>query len=263
MAVMRIGNRALHYSDQGPKDGHALVFSNSLGTDFRIWDALLPLLPKGFRLIRYDKAGHGLSDYAGERPIEDHAGDLAALLDHLAVKNAVIVGLSIGGLIAQALAVARPDLARAIVLMDTGSKIGTAAMWQERIDTVKQGGIEALADGTMQRWFAPSFHENRSDEMALWRNMLTRTLPAGYIACCAAIRDADLSEGTKTIKLPTLCLVGAHDGATTPELVQALAGLIDGAGFVVIDDAGHLPCIEQPKTVAAAINGLLDQVGLV
>lgn len=263
MAVMRLGSHALHYSVQGPLDGRVIVFSNSLGTDFRIWDALLPLMPEGLRLIRYDKAGHGLSDYAGERPIESHADDLASLLDHLDAKETVVVGLSIGGLIAQALAARRSDLVRGLVLMDTGSKIGTKDMWQQRIDTVRNEGIEALADGTMQRWFVPGFHAKRADEMALWRNMLTRTLPGGYMACCAAIRDADLTETTKGIEVPTLCLVGAGDGATPPDLVKGLAALIEGARFEMIDDAGHLPCIEQPKAVAAVVTAFLETAGLI
>lgn len=260
MAVAQLGNHAFHYGDEGPRDGQAMVFSNSLGTDFRIWDGLLPLLPSGLRLIRYDKAGHGLSGFAGERPIEDHAADLAALLDHLGVANAVIVGLSIGGMIGQALAASRPDLVKALVLMDTGHKIGTAEMWQQRMDAIAGGGIESIADGTIERWFAPAFRRDRPAEVALWRNMLTRTPLEGYSACCAAIRDADLTASTKGIKAPTLCLVGADDAATPPELVRELAGLIEGARFDIIDAAGHLPCIEQPKAVAQAISSFLQDI---
>lgn len=263
MAVLRIDDRIIHYSDQGPKDGQALAFSNSLGTDFRIWSDLLPFLPDGLRIIRYDKAGHGLSDFAGERSIAAHATDLAALLDHLGVDKAIIVGLSIGGMIGQALAAAQPALIKALVLMDTGHKIGTAEMWQQRMDAVAAGGIESIADGTMQRWFAPSFHRHSPDELALWRNMLVRTPAVGYLACCAAIRDADLTESTKGIEAPTLCLVGDSDAATPPELVRELAGLIDGAELSVIDDAGHLPCIDQPKAVATAIIGFLRSKNLI
>src|SRR4029079_9285038 len=164
--------------------------ANSLGTDFRVFDALPPLMQGKLRIIRYDKRGHGLSD-ATPAPykLADHVADLAGLLDALGVKQAVLVGLSIGGLITQGLSAVRPDLIRAAVLMDTAHKIGTDELWNTRIDNVRKAGIESIADAVMERWFSPAFRKNRVSDLAGWRNMLTRTSAEGYMGSCAAIRD--------------------------------------------------------------------------
>ena len=135
------------------------------------------------------------------------------------------------GMIAQALARARPDLVRGLVLMDTAHKIGTAEMWNERIAAIRAGGIASIADAILARWFSPAFHRDQPAELAGWRNMLTRTPVEGYLGCCAAIRDADLTEAARGLAVPTLCMVGDQDGSTPPELVAELAGLVPGRGW--------------------------------
>lgn len=262
MPAFHHDGHAIHYADEGPREGVPIVFSNSLGTDFRAWEPLLPHLPEGMRIIRYDKAGHGLSDFAGERPIEAHAEDLAALLDHLNVSKAVVVGLSVGGLIAQAFTSANPARVMALVLCDTGHKIGSPEIWNPRIEAINAGGMDAVLEPTMERWFTARYRAENPD-FAVWCNMLTRTLAEGYCSVGRAIRDADFTERTRAIKVPTLCFVGAQDGATPPALVRELADLIDGAVFEQVEDCGHLPCIEQPEALAAAITGLLKDNTLV
>ncbi|MBR3369238.1 MAG: 3-oxoadipate enol-lactonase [Rhodobacteraceae bacterium] len=253
-------NIVLHVRDEGPRDGVPVLFANSLGTDLRVWDAVLPLLPDGLRMIRYDKRGHGLSD-APPAPytMEDLVADAGAVLDQLGATKAVVIGLSIGGMIAQGLAHARPDLVRAIVLMDTAARIGPAQMWQDRIRAVQDTGIAPLADGVMARWFAPAFHRDKPAELAVWRNMLCRTTPAGYAGCCAAIAGADLTDSTRALALPAIVMAGSEDGATPPDLVQATAALMD-APFHLIDGAGHLPCVESPAQVAALITAFLKEI---
>jgi 3-oxoadipate enol-lactonase len=263
MAFKRLGDIVVHHEVTGPARAPALVLVNSLGTDFRVWNALAPFLAERFRLIAYDKRGHGLTDVpAGPYTIAGLAGDLGRLLDFLEVREAVICGLSIGGMIAQQLAAARPELVRGLVLMDTAHKIGAAALWQDRIEAVQSRGIASIADGILQRWFARPFHEERADELAGWRNMLVRTPAVGYAACCAAIRDADLTAAAAAIKVPTLCLVGADDGATPSTLVQELASLIPGARFREIAAAGHLPCVEQPDAVASTMLQFFEETNL-
>ena len=143
---------AMHYRVDGAVTGPTVVFANSLGTDLHLWDALLPHLPKDFRFIRYDKPGHGLSDIA-ETSISELANDAAALIE--AVGGPVVfVGLSIGGLVGQALASTRPELLRGLVLSNTAARIGTAESWLSRVDAVKSGGMESIADAVMERWFA-------------------------------------------------------------------------------------------------------------
>jgi 3-oxoadipate enol-lactonase len=263
MAVARIGDIVIHHQRSGSRERPALVLANSLGTDFRVWDHLLPAFAERFQVVRYDKRGHGLTDLTpGPYTIARLADDLAGLLDHLRLSQAIVVGLSIGGMIAQQLVATRPELVRGLVLMDTAHKIGTAAMWQERIDAVEAGGIASIADGILERWFTAGFRQGQADALALWRNMLTRTPAAGYAACSAAIQAADLTATTAAIAVPTLCIGGDQDGATPPDLVRALSALIPGARFALIEDAGHLPCIEQPAATAAAIDGFLRENGL-
>lgn len=263
MQAARIGSTVLHYSVSGPSEANALVFANSLGTDFRIWDRLLPYLPTGLRVIRYDKRGHGLSDCPpGPYRMADHVADLSGLLDHLQVRTAIIAGLSIGGMIAQGIAARRPDLVKGAILCCTGHVIGGAAMWEQRIQALRAGGIEALADAVMERWFSPGFRSGRPDELRAWRNMLVRTPLEGYVASCAALRDADLTESTRALRMPVLCIAGSADGATPPDLVQSLADLIRGSRFRILEGPGHIPCVEAPLALGREITLFLKETGL-
>ncbi len=192
----RVNGIALHYADEGPRHARAIVFSNSLGCDFRIWDGVAAHLA-GYRLIRYDKRGHGLSE-ATPAPyaMEDHIADIAALMDHLKVANAVFVGLSVGGMIAQGLAASRPDLVARLALCDTAAKIGTRDMWEERIATVRTKGIAAIAPGVLEKWFTPAFRRPDNPDFIGYSAMLTRTTVEGYAGTAAAIRDSDFTVST-------------------------------------------------------------------
>lgn len=260
MKVLDLGDVRLHYRVDGPADGPPVVFANSLGTDMRLWDPILPLLPKGLRLIRFDKRGHGLSTCP---PAPYTMGalitDTEQLLDHLQVRDCVFVGLSIGGMIAQGLAVKRLDLIRAMVLSNTAAKIGTPDMWSERIEGVRQGGIEALADAVMERWFSKDFRA--TPELELWRNMLTRQEDDGYMGCSAAISGTDFYTTTATLRLPTLGIAGAEDGSTPPDLVRETTDLIPGSQCHVVRKAGHLPCVEQPEEYARLLTQFLRDIG--
>jgi len=264
MNFTRVNGVVLHYSAVGAASKPALVFANSLGTDFRTWDVVVEAIGHDFRVVCYDKRGHGLSE-APPAPyaISDHIGDLAGLLDLLQVRGALVVGLSVGGLIAQGLAAAHSDRVRALVLCDTAHKIGTQDMWDQRIATIRDGGIEALAEPILERWFSAKFRAERPAEFAGWRNMLTRTPVEGYVGTCAAIRDADLTQSTKALRLPTICVVGTEDGATPPALVRSLADLIPGARYSEIHGVGHLPCIEAPDILAKTIADFAREAGLV
>ncbi|MBE0691897.1 MAG: alpha/beta fold hydrolase, partial [Aquamicrobium sp.] len=186
MAFARVNGIVLHHDVRGNADAPALVFSNSLGTDFRVWDEVAARLAGDFRIVLYDKRGHGLSE-APPAPytIDDHVGDLAALLDHLGIARAAVVGLSVGGLIAQGLAAARPDLVAALVLIGTAPKLGTAETWNARIETVAAKGIAALADDILPRWFTAAFRSPDNPAFAGYRAMLTRSPAEGYAGTCA------------------------------------------------------------------------------
>lgn len=260
MNIAELQGTALNYRLDGSEDGPPVVFVNSLGTDYRLWDKILPLLPEGLRLIRYDKRGHGLS--ACPNPpytMGALVSDLEQLLDHLEVREAVVVGCSIGGLIAQGLAVKRLDQVRAMVLSNTGAKIGTTEMWADRIAAVEAGGIQALAPATLERWFSKNFRA--TPELSAWEAMLTRTPDDGYIGCSAAIANTDFYTTTASLTLPTLGIAGSEDGSTPPDLVRETANLVKGSRFELIRGAGHLPMVEAPERFAEILTGFLKDVG--
>ncbi|NND19989.1 MAG: 3-oxoadipate enol-lactonase [Silicimonas sp.] len=260
MAIAQVNGVSLHYREDGVPEGRPVVFANSLGTDLRLWDPILPHLPGGLRIVRYDKRGHGLSD-CPPPPYSMGAlvSDAEALLDVLNIRDAVFVGLSIGGMIAQGLAIKRLDQIRAMVISNTAVKIGTKEMWDDRIAAVRSGGIEALADPVLERWFSKPFRA--SPELTQWRNMLIRQPRDGYIGCSAAIAGTDFYTTTASLTLPTLAIAGTEDGSTPPDLVRETAGLIKGSRFELIRGAGHLPCVEQPEQYAAHLTDFLKDIG--
>lgn len=252
----------LHYQLIGAPEGKpAIVFSNSLGTDFRIWRDVIMRLVGDYQIVLYDKRGHGLSD-VGQTPyqIDDHIGDLEALMDLLKLKNAIICGLSVGGLIAQGLYQKRPDLVRALILADTAAKIGSDDLWNDRIAKIEAGGLSALTDGVMERWFTEAFRRADNHEYAGYRNMFERTPQDGYTGTAAAIRDCDYTEEAKNITVPTMMVVGEDDGATPPELVLKTARLIPEARYQPITKCAHLPCIEKPVEMADIIKAFIEDV---
>ena len=250
MKFANISSLTIHYSDNEQRDRPVLVFVNSLGTDFRIWDQVAAVIGRRFRIIGYDKRGHGLSDAPiGPYSLQDHVDDLQALLAQLEVDTAVLAGVSVGGMIAQSFCTQHSERVSALVLCDTAARIGTADLWNERITRVRGSGLESIADAVLERWFSGEFRQQRATEFGGWRNMLIRTPAEGYASTCAAIRDADLGHSTPLITQPALVVCGEHDGATPPDLVHSLAESIPGARFEIIRDAGHLPSIEQPETL--------------
>ncbi|MCC2689689.1 MAG: catD 1 [Rhizobiaceae bacterium] len=262
MRFATIGSVTLHYHLRGG-DRPLLVFVNSLGTDFRIWRQVAPEFEDRFSVLCYDKRGHGLSDLgAPPYAMADHVDDLSGLVDHVGAKQVVVCGLSVGGLIAQGLFDRRPGMVRALVLCDTAHRIGTMQSWNERIDAVKEHGVASVADGVLEKWFTPHFHQRRRADLAGCRNMLVRQPAEGYAGTCAAIRDADHTDMVKRITVPTLCMAGDQDGATPPELVRSMAELIPGAEFSIVEGAGHIPCVEKPAELVALMKDFLERNGV-
>ncbi|MEP7241017.1 MAG: 3-oxoadipate enol-lactonase [Devosia sp.] len=260
MQFARLNDVTLHYQLIGsPRSRQVLVFVNSLGTDFRIWRDVVVRLAGDFAVLLYDTRGHGLSE-VGPTPytMATLAEDLAALLDHLGIRNATICGVSVGGVIAQQLHALRPDLVGALILCDTLGKIGDDAFWARRIAAIEAHGIDAVADGILERWFTPSFRRPGSPDYAGYRAMLTRQPVEGYLATCAALRDADLRPFSRGIDVPTICIVGDEDGSTPPDAVADFARTIPRARFELIKDCGHLPSIEQPESLVAIMRAFIS-----
>lgn len=244
----------VHYRDDGPRDALPIVFVNSLGTDLRIWNGVVARLADAYRVVTYDKRGHGLSSVPqAPYSIADFSDDLLQLVDHLSLDYFGLVGVSVGGMIAQRFAIDHPNRLSALVLCDTAAQIGDAATWDGRIGAVHAEGLEAVADAVLLRWFPQSIRAGRDPEIAGWRNLLLRTPVEGYAGTCAALRDSDLSTEVAGITAPTLVVVGSEDQSTPVELVRATASRIPGARFELIEGAGHIPCIDQPETLAQLI----------
>ncbi|QOL81498.1 3-oxoadipate enol-lactonase [Pseudooceanicola spongiae] len=260
MRIAKLDGLNVHYTDEGDPNGAPIVFANSLGTDLRLWDKLVPLLPAGLRIIRYDKRGHGLTDATpGPYSMGTLVRDAEMLLDHLSVKDALFVGLSIGGMIAQGLAVKRLDLVRALVISNSAAKIGMPEMWAERIRATREDGIESMADAVLERWFGKAFRA--TEELAAWRNMLIRQSVEGYAGCCAAISGTDFYTPTSGLRLPVLGIAGSEDGSTPPDLVRETIDLVPGSRFELIRGAGHLPCAEKPEDYARLLTTFIKETG--
>ena len=252
-----LGDIAVEARDEG--QGAPVLLLHALGADLTVWDEVVPLLPPGVRALRFDMRGHGRSDVP---PAPYGMGalvrDAERFLEARGARDAVVVGLSIGGLIAQGLAVKRLDLVRGIVLSNTAARIGNPGMWETRIAAVRAGGIAALADATMERWFSRRFRAAGSD--APWRARLLATPVEGYLGCMAALAGADFTTTTAGLRLPALVVAGSEDGSTPPDLVRETAELIPGADYRLIRGAGHLPCVEKPAEFAALLAAFLDRI---
>ncbi len=260
MHIVRANGIRLSVAVTGPAGAPAIVFSNPLGTDLRIWEPLLAHMPAARRLVRYDKRGHGLSD-DGPSPItlDDHVDDLLGILDALGIDKAFVVGASLGGMIAQGIAARAPDRVTGIALIGTAHRIGTAEGWSERIRVIETGGLAAVADGTMERWFSPAYRATHADQVIGWRNLVLRGGVTGYLRSCAVLRDADIGAATQTIKVPALALCGSLDPTVPPEAARATAELIAGARFSVLDGLAHMAIVEAPDRVAAALLPFMDR----
>jgi 3-oxoadipate enol-lactonase len=214
MKFFSVNSVTLHYQQEGLAEGIPLVFINPLGSDLRIWNDVVSHLKHHFSLIRFDKRGHGLSDAPPDPyTMRELSGDVNGLLDHLGIERAVLVGMSVGGLIALQYALDFSGRIMALVLCSTAAKIGSATYWDDRINTLRQFGMEYLADTILARWFAPKFIQQNPGPFRGFYNMLTRMPLDGYIGMCAALRDTDLQNKLGEINIPTLVLRGTEDVA--------------------------------------------------
>ncbi len=262
MAFVEINGTVLYYRVSGPKGAPALVFVNALGTDARIWDETLAAIRPKVQVLVYDMRGHGLS--ATPPPpysIDDEIADLLALTDHLGLRSFGLVGLSIGGLVAQALAARHPDRVDSLVLCATGARIGTTQLWLDRIAAVDQNGLEEIGDTVIERWFSAKFRREKAADVCGWRNMLVRMDLVGYTASCAVLRDTDLVAELGRIVAPTLAIAGAGDVSTPPALVRETADRIGQSRVELIAGVGHLIPLEAPAMLARLLGSFLEEVG--
>jgi 3-oxoadipate enol-lactonase len=248
----------IHYEIEGRADGPPLLFSNSLGTNLKMWDGQVSeAVGMGFRVIRYDQRGHGKSGTpAGPYTLERLGRDVIDLLDALDLEKVALCGLSMGGMTGIWLALNHPRRFSRMALCNTAVFMPPREMWEGRITAVLEGGVQAVAETVIERWFTQGFRTDAPAEVDRIRQMLLSTDPVGYVGCSAAIRDMDLRDFLGTIETPVLVVVGTHDPATPPERGQYIVERVPGAQKVALD-AAHLSNVERLDEFNRVVLGFL------
>jgi 3-oxoadipate enol-lactonase len=244
----------LHHVVDGSAEAPVLILSSSLGTTHEMWEPQLGTLSESFRVVRYDRRGHGRSPVAaGTTTIDELGSDLVELLDDLGVERVSFCGLSLGGIEGMWLAVNEAKRLERLALCCTAASFTPRQGWVDRAATVRSRGVEAIADAVLERWFRPSFRALQPGIVSRFRAMLVSTPAEGYAACCDALADADLEPRLAEISAPTLVLTGAGDPVVPPSSGDALAAAITGATHTVVEDAAHIANVEQPDAFTAAL----------
>jgi|SRR5689334_177495 3-oxoadipate enol-lactonase len=262
---MRIAANGINvnYTLDGPANAPVVTLSHSLATDLSMWDPQMPALTARYRVLRYDTRGHGGTDApAGAYTLAQLAEDARAMLKALGVARTHWVGLSMGGMIGQTLALSSPELFQSLSLCDTSSRIPAEmkSAWADRIKTAETHGMEPLVEPTIGRWLTASFRESHKDVVDLVRAMIRSTRPQGYAGCCHAIAALDLTDKLAAIKAPTLIVVGEEDLGTPVAASQAIQAKIAGAELKILKSAAHLSNLEQPEAFTAALTAFLARV---
>ena len=248
----------LNYTVEG--SGPWVVMSHSLACDLHMWDPQAALLAKSYTVLRFDTRGHGKSDApSGAYTFETLSDDAKALIDALGIESCHWVGLSMGGMIGQVFALRHPALLRSLVLADTSSRYPAEArnLWDSRIATAREKGMDALVEGTLARWFTDGFRSSNREVCARVEAMIRSTPVAGYVGCCHAIPTINVTQRLKEIKCPTLVIVGEQDTGTPVEMAREIHVATPGSELVIIPSAAHLSNLEQPEAFNQALSGFL------
>jgi len=259
MPTARVGDIDFYYALSGPEGAPVVAFSNSLGATTRMWNGVVEQLASRYRCLTYDTRGHGRSgskDVAVS--VHDLAADLTGLLDTLGVKAAHVVGLSLGGMTAQAFALNYPARALSLTLIATGAYMPPADFWSARAALVREKTTAPVADTLIPRWFTEIFRVREKDIVEATRRDVLEVEPLGYARCCEAIAGTDLRPRLGKIAAPTLLVAGAEDPVAPPAMLEELRTLIPGSELVVLPHTAHLVSVERPDAVAAHLGLFLD-----
>ncbi|MEY2932600.1 MAG: 3-oxoadipate enol-lactonase [Pseudomonadota bacterium] len=265
MSFLQCGS-AVHYYRlrAGAQGAPTLAFINGLGTDHRIWDDVVAALPPALSVLVYDLRGQGLSEPGTARyDLSGLAADLEQLLQRLDTGPVVPVGFSLGGLVAQELAHRYPTRLRALVLCATAGRIANVEVWQQRAAQAREGGIAAIADGAMERWFSRDFREREPHQVRGYRRLLLGSDLGSYLSAVGVLAESDLRGRAGELTLPTLLVAASADVATPPDGMRELGAAIRGSHLDVLDGSGHLLGVEQPEALAGCIVQFLKGNGLV
>ena len=250
---------AVHHTFAGPPDAQVVVLSNSLGTTLEMWEPQVGVLARDRRVLRYDMRGHGRSPVP-ETPysIADLGSDLIALLDWSGIERASLCGVSLGGMVSMWVAAHAPERVERLALVSTSALLGPPEGWAARAAAVLEGGMAAVTDTVLERWFTPGFTAAHPEVVAGVRAQLLSTPPEGYAACCEALSTLDQRELLPRIKSPTLVIAGRHDMATPIAAGEFIRSKIPGASMTILD-AAHISNVEQPHAFTDAVVGFLTQ----
>lgn len=244
---------------EGPETGAALVLIHGHGLDLTIWDDLVRHLPH-HRILRFDLRGHGQSDCpAPPYKIGNLIRDTERLIDHFTLRETVVLGHDLGGLIAQGLAVKRLDQVRGLILANSAAKIGHAGLWRDYSARVEASGLKTLSDLMMQRWLGRKWQEHPA--LPRLRALFESTPREGWLGAAAALTSGDFYETTATLRLPLLAIAGGNDGVTPADLMRETADLVPGHRFAVLPSTGHVPMIEAPAAFAQSVAEFLLHIG--
>jgi 3-oxoadipate enol-lactonase len=261
VAFAELKDVRIHYELAGLANAPVVMFSNSLGATLSMWDMQMPNITNSFRALRYDKRGHGQSSVPpAPYTIEQLGRDALALLDFLKLDTVHFCGLSIGGQTGMWLGVNAPKRLKKLVLCNTGARIGGPEAWNVRIEAVRKGGVKAVSDAAIERWFTTGFRAKEPAVVSKIQQALESNSPEGYTGCCAAVRDFDYRKQLGAIQTPTLVIAGAHDPATPPTDGRFVAEKIPGAHYVELN-AAHLSNIEDCDRFTAEVSKFLASLG--
>jgi 3-oxoadipate enol-lactonase len=250
--LLRLASHRIHYDLTGPDGAPVVCFAHALAADSGMWAEQVPaLLARGLRVLQVDMRGHGGSDPpAGNVTLDELAADIAAVIDALAIDRVHVVGLSIGGMIGQALALRHGAKVASLMLCESppASLPRVAQIWAPRIAAVQAAGsCEPIADGTMERWLSPAFKVRNPGRWQQIRSTVAATDPAGYLGCIFALSHFDFTRELPSLRVPAMALYGEDDVASSADENERLAALIPGGRFVAFPGARHLPNVEAPE----------------
>lgn len=250
---------SIAYALEGPAEAPVVAFCNSLTSNFLIWDRVLAVLGGAYRVLRYDLRGHGGSTATtGEYSMRLLGQDFLALLDALGLRRVHVVGLSIGGMIAQQVAATARDQIASLTICASFAE-SAKGVWEPRIATARRDGLAPLLASTLSRWFAAETRERDPDLVEATGRMILGTSVDGYVGCAAALRDLHLTPMLRDIRAPALLIAGAEDVSAPPATMESMSNAISGSSLIVLPRAAHMLALERPLELAGLIGGFLER----
>jgi len=263
MPLANVNGTKLNYCLDGPEQGTVIMFSNSLASALPMWDLQVPpLVAAGYRVLRYDSRGHGQSEVPeGPYSMEMLTDDALGLMDVLGLEKVHFCGLSMGGMVGQMLGARHGDRLISLTLSSTAAHMPSPESWDERIKTVRENGMEAMVDATIDRWFTKAGQERLAGEAEKIRRLILHTQADGFCAACAAIQNMDQRDSIRGISTKTLVIVGEEDPGTPVSAAEFIHRRISSSELKVIPDGAHLVNVEQSEVFNKSLLEFIEANG--